>query len=273
METDKMNINIYYFSGTGNTSWVVQCLSNKLTELGNEVQALSCENLDLSTDDLDSVDIIGIAFPIYASFAPRNFQQFLLQLPKTTQKPLFAISTVGYIGGDVTWYTTEKLKEKGYIPFLFSNIIMGNNLHLPRLSPLPVTPYNKMKHRLKKAEDKITKLAQLINNKAIYKEGISVFGRLFGITQRAIAAKFESSAFKGFYVDKSCTDCGLCIKNCPINNIIVKENKITFLENCILCTRCYNFCPAKSIQCTEKTENLEKYVRYQGPEGKRYSSL
>jgi len=160
-----MNIDIYYFSGTGNTTWAVKCLSEKLKSLGNKVTVLSLEKVDLPKINIDTSDIIGIAFPIYSSFAPRAFQDFLDRLPRSADKPLFAIATAGYMAGDVTWHTVRKLKKRGYDPFLLGNIIMGNNLHLPRLSPLPVTSPIKMKAKLKKAEDKIAKLAQLIKTK------------------------------------------------------------------------------------------------------------
>lgn len=261
-----MKINIYYFSGTGNTAWVVKCLSDKLKNLGNEVSYLSCEEVKSSTIDLDRIDMVGIVFPIHSSFPPRIFQEFLLSLPSAKKIPLFAIATAGYTAGDVAWYSVQELKSKGYEPFLFSNIIMGNNLHLPRISPLPVTTATKMKERLKKAELKITKLSELINSKKIHREGVSILGRLLGITQRAIAEKFAHWAFSGFCTDSSCTRCGFCIKNCPINSIKIKDDNIIFLEKCMLCMRCYSFCPTKSIQYTEKTTNLRKYGRYNGPE-------
>ncbi len=34
--------------------------------------------------------------------------------------------------------------------------------------------------------------------------------------------------------------------------------------------RCYSLCPHQAIQETEKTKNVEKYPRYQEPEGKPY---
>ena len=40
-----------------------------------------------------------------------------------------------------------------------------------------------------------------------------------------------------------------------------------FENRCILCMRCYNFCPNKAIQMTKKTKDTRKYIRYKGPEG------
>ena len=131
-----MKINIYYFSGTGNTAWVVQRLAKLLTALGDEVTAASCEQIAASGVDLAACDVMGIAFPIHSSFVPPIFYDFLQGLSPGAGKPLFAVTTAGYWAGDMAWYGVKPLEAKGYQPFLLSNVLMGNNLHLPVLSPL-----------------------------------------------------------------------------------------------------------------------------------------
>lgn len=84
--------------------------------------------------------------------------------------------------------------------------------------------------------------------------------------QRSIGQVHEKLNFKGFISDEECTKCKWCIKNCPTNNIILKDDRIIFEDKCIICMRCYNFCPNKAIQMTNKTKNIARYVRYNGPE-------
>ena len=43
-----------------------------------------------------------------------------------------------------------------------------------------------------------------------------------------------------------------------------------FLDCCMLCMRCYSFCPVHAVQATERTKNARKFGRYGGPENKRY---
>jgi MinD superfamily P-loop ATPase len=52
-----------------------------------------------------------------------------------------------------------------------------------------------------------------------------------------------------FSVDNSlCTDCGKCVKSCPVNNISKDKNNMkTWGRNCILCTQCEIVCPEKAI--------------------------
>ncbi len=267
---DKNNVNfikvtIFYFSGTGNTAWAVNKLADKLGKLNYKVKLMSCEyecNISL---EIDSCDIVGLAFPIHSSFAPSLFQNFFEKLPACRGKALIALTTAAMTAGDVLWHELKKLRNRGYIPLVFSNIIIGNNMHLPLLSPIPVTKSDRLRKNLEKADKKIDKMVNYIIENTKHIEGTNIFGRLLGITQRSIAEKFESLAFKGFYADESCIKCGWCVNNCPVKNIQKDVGGVKFLNNCMLCMRCYSFCPNQSIQLTEKTKDTKRYERYKGP--------
>lgn len=265
-----MKINMYYFSGTGNTAWMVHRLAERLTELGDEVRVASCKQTRATAVDPADCDVMGIAFPVHASFAPSIFRDFLRDLPPGEGKPLFAITTAGFAAGDTAWQAVKPLRAKGYAPFLMSNVMMANNLRLPLLSPLPIPSQEDMPPKLERARQKVNWLANPIHRREPYVEGNGLLGRVLGIVQRAIVGPFESLAFRGFYADETCTRCGWCIQHCPGGNIALSDDGVLFGDDCILCMRCYSFCPHQAIQETEKTRNLEKYPRYQGPEGKPY---
>jgi len=260
-----LKIAIFYFSGTGNTAWAVNQLAEKLLKLDYEVKLLSCEeDFDISLE-IDKCDIVGIAFPIHSSFAPKIMQDCLNKFPVDNKKPLIGLVTAGYMAGDVLWYETAPLRKKGYIPRVFCNIRIGNNMHLPKLSPLPVTKPEKLATKLEKADRKIEQMAHYIHEEILHIEGHNLPGKLLGVVQRLVAEKFESVAFTGFYADQTCNRCGLCVSNCPANNIYMEDHEIKFDDNCILCMRCYSYCPNQAIQLNEKTKNTKKYQRYKGP--------
>jgi ferredoxin/flavodoxin len=266
-----MKVDVYYFSGTGNTAWVVHRLAEQLIELGNDVTATSCEDVSASTVDPAACDVMGIAFPVHSSFAPVVFRDFLDEMPSGGGKPLFAVTTAGYAAGDTAWYAVKPLQDKGYEPFLLANVVMGNSFYIPPMDFLPVTPLEKMPRKLEKARRKIANLAERVHQCKSHAEGADLFGRLLGIGQRW-SMNFESLVFKDFFADGNCTQCGWCVQHCPVNNIEMNGSGIKFLGDCMLCMRCYSFCPVQAIQATEKTKNVAKYRRYQGPEGKRYPS-
>lgn len=252
----------------GNTAWAVNKLAEKLQHYYKNVQLISCESeCDMMLEVEDS-DIIGIAFPTHSSLAPRLCQDFIKALPKSSCKPLIALTTAGYMAGDVLWHSLKSLKEKGYLPQVFCNITIGNNMHLPILSPLRVTRPNKLTKRLNKAEKKIDKMVHTITEGALLIEGIKPLGRLLGVIQRCITRQFKSIAFKGFSSDGNCNGCGWCVKHCPADNIQLDTKGVKILDQCMLCMRCYNYCPNHAIQMTKRTKNNKRYKRYKGPEGK-----
>lgn len=267
-----MNVNIYYFSGTGNTAWVVDQLVERLTEMGDKVMAASCEHVAASDVDFTACDAMGIAFPVHASFAPSLVREFIAELPPVEKQPLFAVTTAGYVAGDTAWYAMKPLRAKGYVPFVLANVVVANNLRLPVLSPIPIPSQEAMARKLARASQKVERLAAYIHRQQRYIEGTGLFGRLLGVGQRLGVRPLEALAFKGFFADETCIRCGWCVQHCPVQNIEMTEDGVLFLDQCMLCMRCYSFCPNQAIQSTEKTKDTKRYRRYQGPDGKPYPS-
>jgi len=265
-----MKIIFCYFSGTGNTAWVVHRLAERLELLGDTVRVVSCEDTPAANINPAEWDMLGIAFPVHASFAPRVFREYLQELTAGEIIPLFAVTSAGYWAGDTAWYAAKGLKEGGYQLFLCGNVLMPNNFYIPRVDVLRVTPPKKVPRYLEKARKKIELLAKRIHQREPYREGTDILGWLGGIFQRWGFELFEETLLAEFSADESCTGCGWCVNNCPVNNIKMGEDGIRFLGECMHCMRCYSFCPEQAIQATEKTRKVEKYHRYQGPEGVVY---
>lgn len=53
---------------------------------------------------------------------------------------------------------------------------------------------------------------------------------------------------KDITINKSCSHCEQCIKNCPARNIYIKKGKIKFMLACNSCMRCVYSCPQKAIR-------------------------
>ena len=90
------------------------------------------------------------------------------------------------------------LYHKTINPFLFRNIVVANNLHLPFLCPLKVTKQSVINKRLIKIERKINKIEIDINNKNLDIRGNNILGNLFGYLQRRYGVIHEERNFKGF---------------------------------------------------------------------------
>ncbi len=55
---------------------------------------------------------------------------------------------------------------------------------------------------------------------------------------------------KTFIYTQSCNDCKLCVSNCPVGAIKIRNGKPYWTHKCESCMRCIDICPVKSIQAS-----------------------
>ncbi len=65
--------------------------------------------------------------------------------------------------------------------------------------------------------------------------------------------------------ENKCVGCGICIRECPVDAISMKEGKAKInMEKCIRCGKCHDICPQEAVRHDsekiplEIKENLEK---------------
>jgi ferredoxin/flavodoxin len=257
-----MDISICYFSGTGNTAWVVERLGKRLDGLGDVVQIFSCEEIEAGDRRVTSGDALGLAFPVHSSWAPGNFRGFIAQLPQVERLPLFVVVTAAYGAGDAAWYAARPLQAKGYAPFLYANVFMPNNL----LYPVPKD--EQVQRIVEKAGRKVDRLASLIHERRRHIEGVHPWGWLIGLAQRPAAGLGEVFLSRRLFADETCSGCNWCAEHCPTGNIQVTGGRVHFADDCVQCMRCFHHCPQQAIQCTRLTRNEAVFRRYLGPNGR-----
>jgi len=52
------------------------------------------------------------------------------------------------------------------------------------------------------------------------------------------------------WVDQdSCTGCGMCVEECPVETIYLQEEKAEIdMDHCIRCGRCHDACPEEAVR-------------------------
>jgi ferredoxin len=254
---------IYYFSGTGNTLYVIE----KYKELFLK-ENIYIELIDISQEHIiksqSKYDFVAFAYPTYACYPPLFVKKFIEGFPNVKNKPCFIISTATKLHGDALGVSSRILKKKNYNIIATLKYFMPHNVSFifKKKSPKQKTIDSFLKKTNKKIEEDFY---NLINNKTNPQ-----FKNLFFISKisswffNTFIIKVGNNKQNIWVVDHNiCNQCGLCEKLCPNNNIIVKtkKRKVVFGNNCLFCTRCYNFCPLKAIEY-KKNKFKKDYRRY-----------
>ena len=272
-----MNIIIFYFSGTGNTWWTAFELKKELEKLGRSVEVFSLENPILKeegfiSEKIKKTDHVFIGFPVYGSALPKNMREFVRDLPNVSDNKKFSVfCTQAGFSGDANWYFKRDIEEKGY-KFLQSfqiSFTTNFNVAMFPFSLSKPAEGKKLERKKNKVVRKIKKMAKKIKDGDRYIEGRRFFQMLLGRIQRCMFLRGENKFHKSFkFIETRCTKCKLCVKTCPTENIVLDESdglKLIRKNNCILCFRCYNFCPVLAINFGKNIKDPTKYKRFTGP--------
>ncbi len=266
----------FFFSGTGNTWWVVKEFTDIASKNGYNAEMFSIENDQIKNPSilselLEKSDAIGFAYPIYGANIPPIMREFITEvkrisdnLNKLDQKYCYIITTIGYVNGYGPFKIKNTLRSIGLKLKAHINIRLTNNISTPGLKINPVSS-KKLEKRKKKGTKKLNKFFGKNIKEKKYIRGIGPWLIPGMLIRRRTAPKMKVS-YQRFSINlDTCNNCNICINNCPSNSIIEVDNKIIFKKGCTACFRCYNFCPTHSILYNGKFADPGVYHRYLGP--------
>jgi len=119
------NVDIYYFSGTGNTLLVVQKAVEVFREQGVVTRLFKMEKTDPARVDIRHT--IGLAFPAAVQSTYPLVWEFIDQLPPGRSVGVFMIDTMAGFSGGIVGPLRKVLRRKGYRPLGAEEIRMPNN--------------------------------------------------------------------------------------------------------------------------------------------------
>lgn len=274
-----MHAVLFYFSGTGNTWWTSFKLKEELESLGHSVEMYSLENPLLEEngfvqEKIKDSDHIIIAYPVYGSELPKNMRAFVRDLPETEKNKKFSVlCTQAAFSGDANIYFKRDVEEKGY-DFLQSfqiNFTTNFNVAMFPFAFSKPAQGEKLERKKRKIEKKLKRMAEKIGSGNKYLEGRRFYQILLGGLQRFFFRRGEDKLPQKFkFFSDRCIKCNLCVNSCPAKCIVLDDSNGGALEmkrqgDCLLCFRCYNFCPKNAINYGGKIKDPDKYIRYKGP--------
>lgn len=261
-----MKMQIYYFSGTGNSLHVACELQKRIPEarLVPMLGALKANEL------VTTGDIIGLVFPVHAFSVPFPVKEFLQRVKMQSASYIFAIATRGGSPCKVFTDINRIINKKGSKLAATFNLNMPNN-YIPNFELPTEEEINRLEAEMQK---KLANIQAVILNKQQYYESESGSPFLL-LLFKQILFPILSSLFhltryfnmeKGFYADNKCNGCGICQKVCPAEKIAMKDGKPEWQNGvpCTFCFACLHYCPAKAVQIKKTTTPIKG--RYHHPQ-------
>ncbi len=238
------NIDLFWFSGTGNTLFIAMKIEATLNSLGYHCQLLPIERPLPSEMSLNNT--IGLIVPVAMQGTFPIVWEFVSQLPEAEGNEIFLIDTLGVYSGGIKGPIKKIVKEKGYNPIGAVEIKMPNFFMRKGTS-------TRDKMIVLDAEDALKEFCQRLHEGRSNWIDIPIYSdlmsKIFRTQEKGIrwVRKFKKT------VTTKCTNCGICVQLCPRKCIDKYSRHIDVdSENCILCQRCLEYCPSNSIEINNR---------------------
>lgn len=248
---------IYFISGTGNarasSEWIAdEARKRGLTTVVQQIDRL--ENIVIPHSD--EKPLIGFAFPTHGFNAAPIMLKFISGFPHGLCKEVFLLNTragmklyklfMPGLSGVALILPAFILWLKGYKCIGFRPVDLPSNW-IPLHPGLKIKVINSIFIRCEKIVRKFAD--KIFTGRKVYRGLFSIPVDLL-ISPIALGYYIGGRFFlsKTFIANYNCTNCGLCIKECPTSSIKLVGNRPYWKLTCESCMRCLNHCPERAIE-------------------------
>ncbi|OCN05183.1 hypothetical protein A4S06_02025 [Erysipelotrichaceae bacterium MTC7] len=246
---------IFYFSGTGNSTFVAEHLAKAYNQEAVRVDEwLHAGRINFEAKPQES---IGFVFPVYYFGLPHIVEQFLEEISISFEhKPyIYYIATCGGQQGRTVQRANAILKKKGLELDAMFDLIMPDNY----TRMYSVCDEQKIMQINQQAIIELKKIMQQIEKEE--KGNFTKTGRpgIISYPVRWFSQTFLTRT-QGFHVEDQCIHCALCERKCPVHAIELVEGKPVWKKKrCEMCLRCLHHCPKFAIQYGKQTKVNGQY--------------
>jgi flavodoxin/NAD-dependent dihydropyrimidine dehydrogenase PreA subunit len=236
------------FSQAGSTKKIADQIAKGLSSSDWEIDYFNISEKQVPYTD--EYDVIGIGTPTYFFNPPFIVKDFVNNLRNLQDKSSFVFVLHGTHRGDCGNWIRRKLKSKGtkdigYFTSYGADYWLG---YIKR--GVMFSPESPTESELAAAEKFGEKVAAAFTEQ---NPEVDPFDPstpiMYGLERMLVARPFAKLMYsKTFSADKNCDNCGICIQECPVQNITEKSNgKPKWHSNCMLCATCELSCPKDAV--------------------------
>lgn len=277
-------IEIYYFSGTGNSLVVARDIAERIN--GKLISIPSVIDKEYIKTD---ADVIGIVFPVYNQGVPFIIRRFIDKVHNLEKKYIFGVCTHGGSPAICFEYLDKIIVSNG------GKLAAGFAVNMPYnyITPsfvikdffksfvLRVVSVEKQQKMFANWEKKLDSICEFVHERrdGIFEiesekiehiiDALNLRNTLQKTTWLKVAG-FEGHTelpFResiqlmdyGFKYDDKCNSCEICTRICPVCNIVMVNGRPVWQHHCEQCFACLQWCPKESIQFGNKTSHGKRY--------------
>ncbi len=234
---------LIYYTGTHHTRYLTRRLKSRLESDGHEVTTVEirCDTPPVDTADYD---FVGLSYPIYGFNAPRPFNRYLRRLTFPKGQKYFIFKNSGEVmamNNASSRVPKRIMRHKGASFCGEYHFVMPYNIHF-RFPDAFVK--EALEHNQKLMEIMLCNLARGVVSYPRSHVVYEIAG--FFVSVQKIGGNVNSFFYR--VNPDRCTGCGLCERNCPHKNILLKDGKVVFRHHCDMCMACSFFCPQDAIR-------------------------
>ena len=242
---------ILYFSGTKNSLMVATEIEKKI----KEKELGKCVKMPIFQFDSQNeihVDTLGIVCPVYWLGLPCIICDTISNMKIRSGTYIYTVVTMGVYSGNALAEMERLLRQKN-LSLSYGAAVKCPDNYSTLLGYQKTKKHNEMLRNARKTIQKIAAdiCEQKQNKIPKFHKSLDL---LFSDYRRSLG-KQE----KRFVVEDRCTGCGLCQRECPVQNIRLVQGRPKWLGHCEFCISCISVCPQNAIQIGKKTKGKPRY--------------
>ena len=244
---------IYYFSGTGNSYSISKRLCRRLAEQGVDAPVSAVVHADPA--EMADFDMVYIVYPVYSLTLPNIVKRFLQRVPK---RPMSSGSTGG---PRVVLIATEGAKdEEGWALVTGRRILERKGYAVVHSSAIPMPsnwttvertqPPEEASAMDRAADSAVASIVRQVEEGGQHHTPLVIpkYGTEASYLMRFLFPPIGRPVLGLlFHAGKACTNCGLCIRTCPVQAIQPGARRPRWTVSCEQCMRCVSSCPCNAI--------------------------
>lgn len=250
-------MHIFYFSGTGNSKLTAEWIAETARQNNEPVKIYNIAKIEKAqiSELTDSSEKFVFISPAHGFNFPPIMVNFLLKFPKGKNSVILMSTRAGMkignwvtpgVSGVALYFASIIMWLKGYKMQALYGIDLPSNwisLH-PGLTNKTIDYItDKVREKVRRSAEEIIAgkrsywtLTEIIQDSIVTPISIGYY----------FAGRFILS--KTYIASSDCDNCGVCIKNCPVNAIKLIDNRPYWTYHCESCMKCVGECPNKAIE-------------------------